>query len=49
MFYRQIEQGLADAHRYAGSVMACNMMADDAQEGVGAFLDKRPPRWAPPA
>ena len=46
MFYRQIEQGLTDAHRFAGAVMACNMMDDDAQEGIGAFLDKRPPRWA---
>ena len=46
MFYRQIERGLTEAHRYAGSVMACNMMADDAQEGIGAFLEKRPPRWA---
>ena len=48
MFYRQIERGLTDAHRYAGAVMACNMMDDDAQEGIGAFLDKRPPRWAIP-
>ena len=45
MFYRQLEQGLSEAHRYAGNVMACNMMAEDAQEGIGAFLDKRPPRW----
>ena len=49
MFYRQIEQGFTDAHRYAGGIMACNMMADDAQEGIGAFLEKRPPRWAAPA
>ena len=33
MFYRQIEKGLTEAHRYAGGVMACDMMGDDAQEG----------------
>ena len=43
MFHRQIEKGLTEAHRYAGAVMACDMMGDDAQEGIGAFLDKRPP------
>ena len=42
MFYRQIEKGLTEAHRYAGGVMACDMMGDDAQEGIGAFLEKRP-------
>ena len=46
MFYRQIERGLTEALRYAGGVMACDMMGDDAREGVGAFLEKRPPRWA---
>jgi len=45
MFYRQIEKGLTDAHRYAGGVMACDMMGDEAREGINAFLDKRPPRW----
>ena len=46
MFYRQIERDLTAALHYAGGVMACDMMDDDAQEGIGAFLDKRPPRWA---
>lgn len=45
MFYRQIERDLDGALRYAGGVMACDMMGDDAQEGIGAFLDKRPARW----
>ena len=45
MFYRQIEMGMAEAYAYASTVMACNMMADDAQEGVNAFLEKRPPVW----
>ena len=47
MFYRQLERDLTGALHYAGGVMACDMMGEDAQEGIGAFLDKRPPRWAP--
>lgn len=44
-FYRQLEQPLAEAYAYAASVMVENMMAEDAAEGIGAFLDKRPPVW----
>lgn len=44
-FYRQIEMGLDDAYRYAGEVMVENMLARDAEEGVNAFIEKRPPRW----
>ena len=44
-FYRQIEQPLAEAYAYAASVMVENMMARDAAEGIGAFLEKRPPDW----
>ena len=45
MFYRQLEEDLAGAYRYAGEVMACNMMAGDAVEGIDAFLEKREPKW----
>ena len=45
MFYKQIEMGMEEAYAYAGEVMACNMMADDAQEGFTAFLEKRQPIW----
>ena len=45
MFYRQLEKDLAGAYGYAGEVMACNMMAGDAVEGIDAFLEKREPRW----
>src|ERR1043166_2275837 len=44
-FYRQAEMNLADAYRYAAEVMTENMMARDAEEGIGAFIDKRAPTW----
>lgn len=44
-FYRQIEQPLADAYTYAAGVMVENMLIRDAQEGIGAFIDKRKPEW----
>ena len=44
-FYRQAEMGLADAYRFASEVMTENMMAVDAEEGIGAFIEKRQPTW----
>ena len=44
-FYRQAEMSLADAYAYAAEVMTRNMMARDAEEGIDAFLSKRPPQW----
>lgn len=44
-FYRQAEMSLADAYRYAAEVMTENMMARDAEEGIGAFIEKRNPKW----
>jgi enoyl-CoA hydratase/carnithine racemase len=44
-FYRQAEMSLADAYRYAAEVMTENMMARDAEEGIGAFIQKRKPKW----
>jgi enoyl-CoA hydratase/carnithine racemase len=44
-FYRQAEMSLADAYRYAAEVMTENMMARDAEEGIGAFIEKRKPIW----
>jgi enoyl-CoA hydratase/carnithine racemase len=37
MFYKQLEMGLDAAYQYASEVMACNMMTDDAGEGIDAF------------
>lgn len=44
-FYRQAEMSLADAYAYASRVMTQNMLARDAEEGIDAFLEKRPPKW----
>jgi enoyl-CoA hydratase/carnithine racemase len=44
-FYRQAEMSLAGAYRYATEVMTENMMARDAEEGIGAFIEKRNPKW----
>jgi enoyl-CoA hydratase/carnithine racemase len=45
MFSRQRTMSLEDAYAYAGGVMACNMMAEDAAEGIDAFICKRKPTW----
>lgn len=44
-FYRQREMTLAEAYSYTSRVMTENMLAADAAEGIGAFLEKREPRW----
>jgi enoyl-CoA hydratase/carnithine racemase len=44
-FYRQAELDLAAAYAYASSVMVENMLARDAEEGIAAFVEKRPPTW----
>ena len=44
-FYRQLDMDLEDAYAHTSDVMARNMSAPDAQEGVDAFLEKRKPEW----
>lgn len=44
-FYTQCEMPLSEAYLYASEVMVDNMLARDASEGIGAFLEKRPPNW----
>ena len=44
-FYRQIEMPLGEAYAYASQVMTDNMLEAEACEGIGAFLEKREPRW----
>ncbi|MBS0551050.1 MAG: enoyl-CoA hydratase [Proteobacteria bacterium] len=45
MFYRQLEMGLDAAYQMASETMACNMMSEDAAEGIDAFMAKRQPQW----
>jgi enoyl-CoA hydratase/carnithine racemase len=44
-FYAQIELDEHRAYDLTKAVMAMNARADDAQEGMSAFLEKRPPTW----
>src|SRR5262245_36858292 len=44
-FYRQIDAPLANAYDVASETMACNLLLDDAAEGMDAFLAKRPANW----
>lgn len=44
-YYRQAELPLAEAYAYTRDVMVANLEAQDAQEGINAFIDKRPPVW----
>lgn len=44
-FYRQLEMDEGAAYAYAKGVMVHNAQLADAQEGISAFIDKRPPHW----
>jgi enoyl-CoA hydratase/carnithine racemase len=44
-FYAQIELDEHRAYDLTKAVMAMNARADDAQEGMSAFLEKRSPEW----
>jgi enoyl-CoA hydratase/carnithine racemase len=44
-FYTQIDLDQPKAYAYAKEVMSMNALATDAQEGIGAFLEKRKPCW----
>ena len=46
-FYAQIDLQQSQAYAYAKEIMTMNALAADAQEGMGAFLQKRPPAWRP--
>jgi enoyl-CoA hydratase/carnithine racemase len=52
-FHRQRGLPLAEAYEHCAAVMTENLLAEDAAEGIGAFLAKRRPsggtaRWPPP-
>ena len=44
-FYRQRGLNLADAYKLTIDVMVDNMLAHDAEEGIGSFIEKREPKW----
>jgi enoyl-CoA hydratase/carnithine racemase len=44
-FYAQLERPIEDAYREATTEITRCMLAEEAQEGVGAFVEKRKPRW----
>lgn len=44
-FYDQVDRPLGAAYEIAGKTMACNLLLEDAAEGMDAFLQKRPARW----
>jgi enoyl-CoA hydratase/carnithine racemase len=44
-FYAQIDLDQEKAYQHTKEVMSQNAMAADAQEGIGAFLEKRKPNW----
>ena len=44
-FYQQLELGLDDAYDYTRDVMVENMLDRDTEEGINAFIEKRPPDW----
>jgi enoyl-CoA hydratase/carnithine racemase len=44
-FYRQLEMPTEQAYAYTKEVMSFNASFADAQEGMGAFLEKRKPEW----
>ena len=44
-FYKQLEMPLRQAYTYTSKMMTLNMMANDAKEGISAFLEKRKPKW----
>lgn len=45
-FYRQVEMPIEEAYGYAAEVMVDSMMTEDAEEGIGAFLENRMPDWS---
>jgi enoyl-CoA hydratase/carnithine racemase len=44
-FYRQVEEKQAEAYRLMAEAISCNAVAPDGQEGIAAFVEKRPPVW----
>ena len=44
-FYKQLDMDLEEAYEYATERMIKNLKAEDAKEGIDAFINKRKPDW----
>ncbi|HUG60458.1 MAG TPA: enoyl-CoA hydratase [Methylomirabilota bacterium] len=44
-FYEQAGMSLREAYHHASAVMVENLMTADGEEGIAAFIEKRPPEW----
>lgn len=44
-FYEQVELNLKDAYEHTSKIMVENLLADEAEEGICAFVEKRKPKW----
>lgn len=44
-YYRQMELAQPQAYALAGEIMAAGALTEDAQEGIAAFLEKRPAQY----
>ncbi|MEE3165146.1 MAG: enoyl-CoA hydratase [Pseudomonadota bacterium] len=44
-FYKQLNMDLEEAYEYTTERMIKNLKADDAKEGINAFVNKRDPKW----
>lgn len=44
-FYEQLRMPLADAYRFGSATIVGNMLMDEAEEGIAAFIEKRKPKW----
>ena len=45
-FYEQLQDGIDRAYEIATETMVCNLMTEEAAEGIDAFMEKRKPRWS---
>jgi len=45
-FYKQLEMNTEEAYKYTSQVMSSNMLDEDAQEGISAFIENRSPKWS---
>jgi enoyl-CoA hydratase/carnithine racemase len=45
-YHEQLRMSVPDAYRLGTLTIVDNMLMEEADEGIGAFIDKRKPRWS---